>query len=160
NVFTSIASGVITTDAEDVITLCNPAARAILNLEEGRSTGVRLEEVLPLGEMLAGLLRAVREEGRREAVEVEPEVPARGVISLSMRLSPMQELETGRGGVAIVMDDLTEEKQREAQLAAVRRYLPPAMVDNIQSIDMLALGGEQRTISVVSADVRGFSTFS
>ncbi|MCZ7545364.1 MAG: adenylate/guanylate cyclase domain-containing protein [Anaerolineae bacterium] len=91
---------------------------------------------------------------------MEPEVPARGVISLSMRLSPMQELETGRGGVAIVMDDLTEEKQREAQLAAVRRYLPPAMVDNIQSIDMLALGGEQRTISVVSADVRGFSTFS
>ncbi|MCZ7545367.1 MAG: GAF domain-containing protein [Anaerolineae bacterium] len=141
NVFTSIASGVITTDAEDVITLCNPAARAILNLEEGRSTGMRLEEVLPLGETLAGLLRAVREEGRREAVEVEPEVPARGVISLSMRLSPMQELETGRGGVAIVMDDLTEEKQREAQLAAVRRYLPPAMVDNIQSIEALALGG-------------------
>ncbi|MCZ7545365.1 MAG: GAF domain-containing protein [Anaerolineae bacterium] len=54
NVFTSIASGVITTDAEDVITLCNPAARAILNLEEGRSTGMRLEEVLPLGRRWRG----------------------------------------------------------------------------------------------------------
>jgi len=37
-------------------------------------------------------------------------------------------------------------------LNVVRRYLPPAMVDNIQSLDGLGLGGERR---VVTRGVRG-----
>ena len=160
NVFTSIASGVITADAEDVILMCNPAAQAILNLPPGGGVGLPLARALPLDEALRARLRAVRTEGRRETLEVEPRIPARGAVKLNLRLSPLLDASRVTQGVAIVMDDLTELRQREAKIAAVKRYLPEAMVDNIESIDMFALGGEQRVISVVSADVRGFSTFS
>ncbi|KAB2863201.1 MAG: adenylate/guanylate cyclase domain-containing protein, partial [Anaerolineae bacterium] len=44
-------------------------------------------------------------------------------------------------------------------LAAVRRYLPPAMVDNIRSIERLALGGERRMVTVLFVEVRSFDTF-
>jgi adenylate cyclase len=157
NVFASIASGVITTDEEGIVTMCNRAAGAILGGGSEESVGVPLEQMLLVergGERLLGA------EGKGGTVEVAVRIPTRGVTSLNMRLSPLRDAEQVTQGVAIVMDDLTELRKREAQLAAVRRYLPPAMVDNIQSIDMLAIGGEQRVISVLSADLRGFSTFS
>ncbi len=161
NVFASIASGVITTDANDIVTTCNRAAQAILALPEGKSTGMALNTLLPRNETLKRLLRAVRTEGTHSTLDIEPEIMARGgVVSLNLRLSPLKDTNNVTKGVAIVIDDLTEQREREAKLAAVSRYLPPAMIDNIQSIDAFSISGEQRIISVVSSDVRGFSTFS
>jgi adenylate cyclase len=51
-------------------------------------------------------------------------------------------------------------KKRDATLNVVRTYLPPSLVRNIQSIDSLGLSGDEREISVIFADVRGFTTFS
>jgi adenylate cyclase len=62
-------------------------------------------------------------------------------------------------GVAIVVDDLTEIKKRDATLNVVRRYLSPAMLDNIQSLDDLGLGGERRTISAIFVESRPFHSF-
>jgi adenylate cyclase len=62
-------------------------------------------------------------------------------------------------GVAIDVDDLTETRRREDQLKAIRRYLTPAMVDNIQSIDQLGLGGERRQVTAMFIDVRDFAAF-
>jgi adenylate cyclase len=59
-----------------------------------------------------------------------------------------------------VLDDLTETRQREEQLKTVRRYLPLALVDNIRSADLTAMGGQEREISVLFADIRGFTRFS
>ncbi|MEO8395027.1 MAG: adenylate/guanylate cyclase domain-containing protein, partial [Chloroflexota bacterium] len=60
----------------------------------------------------------------------------------------------------LVLDDLTEIRERDAQMTHVRRYLPLALVENIRSEDLAALGGQERTITVLFADVRGFTTFS
>jgi len=57
------------------------------------------------------------------------------------------------------VDDLTEIRRREATLEAVRRYLPPAMIDNIQSLDGLGLGGERRVITILFAESRPLSSF-
>jgi class 3 adenylate cyclase len=63
-------------------------------------------------------------------------------------------------GVAIVLDDMTDIKRREAQIAGVRRYLPTEVVDGIRSAASLKLGGTRQVISILFADIRGFSTFS
>jgi adenylate cyclase len=160
NVFASIASGVITTDGEERIVTFNEAAARILNttLEPGQP----LWNVLPpLYEGFDRLLYRVKLEKVEETVEAEPVVPGRGQISLNLRISPLKSSEGEIGeGVAIVLNDMTELKQRNAQLSTIRRYLPPAMVDNIQMIDRSQLGGEEREISILSCDVRGFTSFS
>jgi class 3 adenylate cyclase len=91
---------------------------------------------------------------------VEPLVVGRGQVSLNLRLSPLKDAQDVAQGVTLVLDDLTESKLQQAQLGAVRRYLPPAMVDNIKTIDELELTGVEREISVLFCDVRGFTTFS
>jgi adenylate cyclase len=155
NVFASIASGVITTDEEGIVTMCNRAAGAILGVGSEESVGVPLEQMLLVergGERLLGA------EGKGGTVEVAVRIPTRGVTSLNMRLSPLRDAEQVTQGVAIVMDDLTELRKREAQLAAVRRYLPPAMVDNIQSIEGLALSGVRCEITVLFVNVCPFES--
>jgi len=62
--------------------------------------------------------------------------------------------------VALVLDDLTEQKAHEAQIAEVLRYVPKALVDNIRSLDDVDVGGQERVITALSTDVRGFTNFS
>src|SRR5450432_785462 len=161
NVFASIASGVITTDADDRITTLNAAAARILNIEnEEQAIGKPLYAVLPpLYDGFERLMAEVRKHNLNQTVEVEPLLGSRGQVSLDLKLSPLKN-GTETQGVAIVVDDLTELKQRQAQLSLVRLYLPPEMVDNIKTIDELELGGVEREVSILFCDVRGFTTFS
>ena len=124
NVFASIASGVITTDADDRITGVNDSARRILGLDDGDFQGQRLSEVWPLihGETLA----AVRQDGIDETVELETEVEGRGALNLTLHFTPLRNTEGNIEGVALVVDDLTEfkaprsETERRAPLFAAR----------------------------------------
>ena len=161
NVFASIASGVITTDAQDQITMLNVAAARILAIPLQEVVGQSLWSVLPtLYDGFDELVHEVRENKRVQTVEVDPVLASRGQVSLNLKLSPLKDDNQVTRGVAIVLDDLTDLKQGQAQLSAVRRYLPPAMVDNIKTIDELELGGVEREISILFCDVRGFTTFS
>jgi adenylate cyclase len=158
NVFASIASGVITTDSQNRITQLNDAACRILHLDGQACLGKYIWEVWP--ELHERALTQIREHNLEETVEIDTQIQDRGTANLSLKLSPLRDSANITQGVAIVVDDLTALKQREAQLNVVRRYLPPAMVDNIQNIDKLGLGGERRTITTIFIDVRGFNTFS
>ncbi len=162
NVFTSIASGVITTDSNDIVTTFNAAASRILGVPAQDSVGKSLWSVLPpLYVGFDKLLRKVQAQKVEEVVEAEPILEGRGQVSLNLKLSPLKGDDPNViQGVAIVLNDVTELKQRNAQISTIRSYLPPAMVDNIQLIDRSQLGGEERDISIISCDVRGFTTFS
>jgi adenylate cyclase len=53
------------------------------------------------------------------------------------------------------------EKSRQSIRNAFARYLDPAMVEQLaQRPDRLSLGGEQRTMTIMFSDVRGFTTIS
>jgi adenylate cyclase len=52
-----------------------------------------------------------------------------------------------------VLDDLTEERNREETLNLIGRYLPPGLIQNIHEIASLGLGGERREVTSVFADV-------
>lgn len=162
NIFTSIASGLITLDGQDLITLFNPAAEAITGVSAERAHEMYLHEVLPsLAEVLADKLVHVREAGAQEALEVEIELYGGHRRVWNIVMSPLRDADDGQmQGIAIVLDDLTEKKERESQLAQVQRYLPAALVEGMRTADLAMLAGQEREITVVFADVRGFTSFS
>ena len=162
NVFASITSGVITTDEDDHITLFNPAAETILDVEAASCMDVPYNEVLPtLGEALPTLVENVRiTEEAIVAHDLEPELPGRGTVSLSLNVAPLKNANNETLGVAIVMDDLTEKKRFERERAMVKRYLPSELVDSLADLEELRLGGAREEVSIFFADIRGFTTYS
>jgi PAS domain S-box-containing protein len=161
SIFASITSGVITTDRQGYIRTFSPAAEKILGVSAAESIGQPLLQVLPpLYEGFENVLASVLNEGHQEIIEVNIVLPHRGPTHLNLKLSPLRSDQNETLGVVMALDDLTAIKERDETLNVVRTYLPPAMVRNIQSIDSLGLGGDEREISVLFADVRGFTTFS
>ncbi len=162
NIFTSIASGLITLDGHDTITLFNPAAEAITGISSERAIGMYLHEVLPsLAELFTGKLAHVREAGAQETIEADIVLHGGHQRVWNIVMSPLRDPDGSQvQGVTIVLDDLTEKKDRESQLAQVQRYLPAALVENMRNADLSVLAGQEREITVVFADVRGFTSFS
>ncbi|MBZ0289414.1 MAG: amidohydrolase family protein, partial [Anaerolineae bacterium] len=160
NVFDSIGSGVITTNAQDAVTTFNRAASDILGRAPDTAIGQPLPTVLPkINADFDNDLREVRENNLSRALEAELDMPERGRVALSLKLSPLKDSNQQTQGVAIVVDDLTEQREREEKLNVLRKYLPPSLVDNIQLIAGLALGGERREMTCMFIDVRPLSTF-
>jgi adenylate cyclase len=85
---------------------------------------------------------------------------AQGVREWALTLTPLRDADGALQGAVLVVDDVTDTRLREDQLRTVRGYLPLALVDNIRSGDLAALGGQEHEISVLFADLRGFTRFS
>lgn len=152
NVFASITSGVITTNADDVITTVNRAALNIFQRANEDTIGQPIQTLLPrLGNDSS--LQNIREGDQRIDIDADPEVAGRGHVSLTMRLSPLKNAAQETQGVAIVIDDITEQRERDEVLQLMTRYLPPALVANIHQIAELALGGERREMTSVFVEV-------
>lgn len=161
NIFSSIASGVITADLEDRITLCNSAAERILGLSKDLAVGNYINECLPpLAEPLKTTMKEVRDLDKPiVGIELKPTIPPRGQIDLIFSLSPLKDATKTTQGIAIVLDDLTEKKRLEAQRRLFERMVPPAVIDQID-LNKIQLGGERTTITTLFADIRGYTSFS
>ncbi|GAB4307562.1 MAG: hypothetical protein Kow00117_00790 [Phototrophicales bacterium] len=160
NVFDSIANGVITVNAAGIITTCNAAAHNILHQSE--MVGRSLEEITPLkDDKFNTVLDLVMADSKQRTLEIKPVLPQIGQRVWNIIISPLLDADHGeKQGVAIVLADLTEKKAREAQLAELRRYLPAALIDSIRSIDDVNVAGQERYITAIATDVRGFTSFS
>lgn len=158
DVFESIASGVITIDLADRISLYNRAAERIL--------GVPVHQVLnrdyrfllndPMGNVVESVIENIQDKGGQHQMELD--VRARGrseATTLDLSFSPLRDMQQQTQGVALVLDDVSEKKRLES----VRRYLPPALVDRVRDVDAFQKA-QRREISVVFADIRGFTTVS
>lgn len=165
NIFASIPSGVITTDTQDCITTFNRAAEHILNLSAAEVVNRSLYEALAfIGDSeLPRLLDSVKQSDQPLiAYELQRRVPSRGTVSLSMSLSTLRDASAPtRLGMAIVLDDLTEKKKLQAREEMFGRYLAPSVIRRLPDDPKeLKLGGLRQTISILFADIRGYSTFS
>ncbi|MAS37694.1 MAG: hypothetical protein CL610_27105 [Anaerolineaceae bacterium] len=161
NIFASIGSGVITTNKADEVVICNAVAARILNIPADQIIGQRLPDVLPQDNAsLTEPLHAVLTSDQNQVIDVEWDSPTQGHMSLNIRLSPLKDANHVTQGVAMVLNDLTQQRENEAMLRLMRRYLPPEMVDNIHTIAALALGGERRESTCIFVDVGPLSTFA
>ncbi len=161
DVFTSIASGVITADIEDRITLCNQAAQQILGLKADRLLGANLGDLLPqLSDGLTERVRQVKSGDQPQiGVEVHCEISGSGPRDLSLNITPLKMADKTTRGVAIVLDDLTEKRKLEGQRRLFERMVSPAVIHQLDP-DSLHLGGRRADITTLFADIRGFSLFS
>jgi PAS domain S-box-containing protein len=161
DVFASIASGVITADAQDCITLCNQAAEAILARPKNELVGTSLREVLPplASDLPAKVAEVKRFDRRYIGLEVQPVLEGRGQVQLSLNITPLKSAGQTTRGVAIVLDDLTEKRRLEAQRRLFERMVSPAVIEQLDP-DSLHLGGRRGIITTLFADIRGFTSFS
>jgi adenylate cyclase len=157
DVFDSIASGVITLNQSDLISLYNRAAERILGVPGHLVLDQHYRDVLePIGETMEKLVQTVKANGGHESLEVDAVLRKRqGTATLNLTLSPLRDVQQEMRGVAVVVDDVSEKKRLES----VRRYLPPALVDRVRDLDAVQRP-QRQTVTILFADIRGFSTFS
>lgn len=161
NVFASITSGVITADVEEKITLCNRAAERILGHTTSELIGRPLREALaPVFPAIQPHLEIVQK--REQPVldlEISPSLEPRGTVDWRLNLAPLKDDRERVQGVAIVLDDLTERKRLEAQRRLLERMVSPAVLEQMD-LNSLRIGGKQVEITILFADIRGFTSYS
>ena len=172
NIFGSIASGVVTADTLGAITTFNRAAERIFGITSASALGQPYDAVLTgLGDAALPdiLRRAVAEQRVTLGHEIERTLPRRGDVSLRFHVSPLRSSEgEGAGeplGVAMVVEDLTELRRSQRQAEEIQtlfgRYVHPAVVRQLLADPgAVRLGGETREISVIFADIRGYTTLA
>lgn len=161
SVFSSIASGVITADVQNQVTLANRAAQTILGQAQLEIVGHHLDEVLAsVSKDIAPHLLAVRTTDKAIIdLEISHSLPKRGNVDWRLNFSPLKDAGQKTQGVAIVLDDLTERKKLEAQRRLFERMVSPAVIEQLDP-NSLQLGGKRVDITVIFADIRGFTTYS
>ncbi len=170
NIFASIANGVITTDSSGKITTFNEAAAKILRMNPLSAVGKHYQEAFSVrpqvgvSELLQNA-RVQHEHGTMVTNSVDCEIPGAGEVNLNLYVSALLDTQNNHIGMALVIDDRTELKRSEAQAKQIRRiferYVHPNVVQQLIRDPMaLNLGGETKEISVLFADIRGYTRLS
>ncbi|GAB5493694.1 MAG: hypothetical protein Phog2KO_39090 [Phototrophicaceae bacterium] len=157
NLFSSIASGVLTINQDKQVLVCNTTMEKIAQIND--VIGKSLSEALPnMPDTFHQIITDVQSTGSQVTREIVLDVAGK-MRNWTVIASPLRG-DDGTKGVAMVIDDMTEHKQSEAQLVEVRRYLPEALVRNMSTLDITNIETQEREITAMFADVRGFTSFS
>jgi PAS domain S-box-containing protein len=163
DIFSSVATGIITTDLHRQITLFNHAAEQILGVELDDVIGRPIQEALPaLDEYAAGI---VERGDQLLSTEINPHVGPRGDLYLRLSCSPLKDAYLETKGATIVFEDLTTQRKVEAERELIRqtfgRVVAPRVRDRLLAgAGNLRLTGTKQMVTILFADLQGFTPFS
>jgi adenylate cyclase len=161
NIFSSIVSGVLTADLQEKINMVNKAAERILGCDSCDMIGKNFRDFLPsLNKVISPYFQGVLETDKA-VTDLESRIDLKDSrkVDLRMNLSPLKDSQDTTNGIAIVIDDLTENKKLEGQRRLFERMVSPAVIQQLDP-ERLKLIGNKREISVLFADLRNFTSFS
>jgi PAS domain S-box-containing protein len=165
DIFASVATGIITTDVDNKITLFNRAAERIFGIPLRKALGRNLGDALPSAG-IEQVAETVLQSGKTaQGRELNPVLERRGELVLRLSASPLKDARLATKGAAIVFEDLTEtrklEKEREVIHATFGRVVAPRVRDRLlENPSALDLDGARTLITVLFADLSGFTSFS
>ena len=176
NVLRSAASAIVTLDSAGRVTVFNRAAETIFGMAATAAVGRPYHEVLGPTVSSRLLSRMARVMGQGESmgeIEVDGALANRGRAILRISLSPLKASGAdGTQGLVLVADDLTaarladeararEAAEKERIRAMFGHYVAPGVVEHLLAgRDKLTLGGKRQPVSIVFADIRGFTTIA
>jgi PAS domain S-box-containing protein len=166
-IFSSIATGVITTDLDHKITLFNHAAENILGVPLDDALGKSLYDALPaLNPALDDVTSDVISLGETaQGREMLSHSQARGNLILRLSAAPLRDAHLATKGATIVFEDLTETRKVEAEREIIRqtfgRVVAPRVRDRLLAdAGNLQLNGSRAKVTILFADLSSFTSFS
>ncbi len=159
NIFSSVGSGIIAIDSNDLVHTFNRAASEFLDLQPEVAVGYDVAQVMQNAALeLEDHLEHVKQHDMDHSLELSAELPGRGQVALALSLSPLKDSNDTTHGVTLVMDDVTHLYEHETTINAMKRILPEGMVDKINEIANIEMGGLRREVTCLFADVRPWIT--
>ncbi|MGE5251646.1 MAG: adenylate/guanylate cyclase domain-containing protein, partial [Bacteroidota bacterium] len=168
DIFSSMATGVITTDLRQTITLFNRAAEAILGVTVKRVLGKSLSQAVPgIGADLVDAAAGTLQHGESLlSAELNRTLPERGDLFLRLSVSPLRDARLETKGATFVFEDLTERRRLQAEQERIRqtfgRVVAPRVRDRLlaDAAKGIRLDGLRQTVTILFADLNGFTPFS
>lgn len=165
HILSSMEDGVIAVDFEGRIRTFNPAAARILNLPVSAVLGQSYRDIFfategndAFNDALIDIIVTRSRLTRTETVFVRDDGEP---VPLSMTGTLLQDDEGQAYGVLLVVADLTETHRRQSLRAAFGRYVAPSVLELIENHpESILLEPEEREITVLFADIRGFTALS
>ncbi|MDH4218663.1 MAG: ATP-binding protein [Candidatus Aminicenantes bacterium] len=109
-ILNNITTGVITLDAEGIITTINPSAHTMLGLEEKNLIGKSYKNVLEdekYGEILENIMRGLQKKHKVSDKEININFDSQS-ITIALTLSPLTQANNEFSGMIVVLDNLTQ----------------------------------------------------
>ncbi len=175
-IFRSLSSALIAIDERGIVTDWNPKATEILERDAESAIGSSLSDAVPPG--VAGWLSSLAQQIGVSAQTIlsshewEGSLGNRRRVVLAGRVARIRDTDEQARGVVFIINDRTDvvliEEARRAEAAEqerlrelFHRYLAPSVAEQVlRDRQGLQLGGARKDVTVLFADVRGFTGFS
>ncbi|CAN5821110.1 hypothetical protein BH23CHL2_BH23CHL2_26950 [soil metagenome] len=177
SIIRSMSSALIAIDADRVVTTWNPAAEQLTGIRSADAVGESLDDVVS-GNFAAWLRTlSVQAEADDQTMMIghdwSGEIGERERVFLTARVALLRAGSTPTSqGFVFLVNDLTEVvRLEEARRAEARRrqqirrlfgrYLAPRVVEHLlMNPDDVQLGGARQEVTILFADLRGYTTLS
>lgn len=171
----SVPSALLALDQEGRVTALNLPAERLLGVTEDEALGRGYPDVLgaSLANRLLALFRLVVREGdAAEPQQIEAALPDGRRATLLANLGPVREAGGAIRGFLVALEDRSleaeERAERDREVAnaerwhrALVRYLGQVVSSELDARpSFIGLGGTRQSITVLHADVRGYTTYA